>query len=151
MSVNKKSKKKKKSVFKASAPNFPAAEDSFRESGGYVLLNPAFQHWPGYKNVDAKMLMIHCLLSAHETDKAWKGLVVRRGTFISSAATLAQEIGFTQKQLSQAVKDLEALGELSVAPAGPNTTCNVYVVRNYDQWLGPKSQSGTGLPLNLAS
>ena len=59
----------------------------------FITLNRRILELEWYTDSNTMRLFIHCLLKANWKDKDWKGVVVKRGTFITSQQGLADQLG----------------------------------------------------------
>lgn len=76
-------------------------------------------------------LFIHCLLKANWTNKEWKGIVVERGSFITSQQNLAEQLGLTRKQIQLSLDKLIETKEIE--KEGHNKYTLVTIVK-YDDY-----------------
>ena len=74
---------------------------------GFAKLYRKFLEWEWYDNIPCKVLYIHCLLKANHKEKKYRGVIVERGSFLTSYAELAEETGLTVKQVRVAQQKLE--------------------------------------------
>lgn len=72
----------------------------------FIKLNRRFLVWSRYKNVNDKVVFIHCLLKANWKDGEWKGVPVKRGQFISSVSKIAEECGLTYSKVRTSLDHL---------------------------------------------
>lgn len=80
---------------------------------GYIKLHRQILEWEWYQDTNVKLLFIHCLLKANYQDKKWQGLMIPRGSFVTSFEILANETGLTTKQIRTALNKLERTGDLA--------------------------------------
>ena len=78
----------------------------------YIKLNRNIVTWSKYRNVNTKVVYIHCLLRANWKDGEWKGVPIKRGQFISSVAKLADECGLTYSKTRTALDHLISDGNI---------------------------------------
>ena len=78
----------------------------------YIKLNRNIVTWSRYKNVNTKVVYIHCLLRANWKDGEWKGVPIKRGQFISSVSKLAEECGLTYSKTRTALDHLISDGNI---------------------------------------
>jgi hypothetical protein len=74
-------------------------------------------------------LFLHCLLKANYIDKPYRGIIIKRGTFVTSFEVLSAEIGLSIQQLRTASKKLESTGEINRRSTTQGTILSVC---NYD-------------------
>ena len=78
-----------------------------------------------------KCLFLHLLLTVNAYDEDWKGIVIKRGSRVSSYTKLSEELHFTIKQIRTGIQHLERTGEVA-RTAYPRFT--VFTVTNYDAY-----------------
>ena len=81
---------------------------------GFVKLYRSMKKWEWYQDSIVKSVFIHCLLSANHDDQKWQGVVIERGTFVTSQPHLAYELGISVQQVRTALKKLNSTGEITV-------------------------------------
>lgn len=98
---------------------------------GWIKLYRKFLEWEWYTDANVKALFIHCLLKANHEDKAWRGRIIERGSFITSIATLCAETGLTVQEVRTALKKLQKTKEINKQTTNLNTCVTVI---NYDDY-----------------
>lgn len=96
---------------------------------GFVKLDRGLLEWEWYKNEHTKSVFIHCLLKAYWKDTKIEGILIPRGSFISSNKKLSDELGLTLQEVRTAIKHLKSTNELTSKGSNKNT---VFTVVNYD-------------------
>ena len=81
---------------------------------GYIKLFRKLLNWEWYGDINVKVLFIHCLLKANYQEKKWRGVIVPRGSFITSIASLAEETGLTAQQTRTALDKLKITRNLTI-------------------------------------
>jgi hypothetical protein len=109
-------------------------------NSGFVQLHRQILQWEWYQNPNVKMLFIHCLLKANHKDKKWQGILVHRGSFITSHATLAKELGLSVKKIRTALNHLISTGEVA---KHSNNLHTVITINNYDLFQSRASQQAS--------
>jgi len=97
----------------------------------FITLSRKILQWEWYTDANTMRLFIHCLLKANWKDKNWRGMVVRRGTFITSQQNLADDLGLSRKQIQLSLDKLIETGE--VHKKGHNKYTLVTIVK-YDDY-----------------
>ncbi len=72
----------------------------------WVKLHSKFLNWEWYKDKNTKILFIHCLLKANWKDGRFEGMVIPRGSFVTSLDILAKELSLTVQEIRTALKHL---------------------------------------------
>lgn len=83
---------------------------------GFVKVFRKMTSWEWYTDTPVKVVFIHCLLKANYKDKRWKGVLIKRGQFVTSYPKLAKECGITVMQARRAISTLCATGEITHKP-----------------------------------
>jgi len=98
---------------------------------GWISLHRKLPNWEWYHDLKTKSLFIHCLLKANHKEKKWKGITIKRGSFITSLPHLTSELGISLQSLRTAIKNLESTGEIKKEATHKNTLITVV---NYDSY-----------------
>lgn len=98
---------------------------------GYIKLYRSLLDWEWYDDTVTKCLFLHLLLTVNAYDEDWKGIVIKRGSRVSSYTKLSEELHFTIKQIRTGIQHLERTGEVA-RTAYPRFT--VFTVTNYDAY-----------------
>ena len=54
----------------------------------YIKVFRKMLQWEWYTDSKTKALFLHCLLKANWKDTKWKGMVIKRGQFVTSLPSL---------------------------------------------------------------
>lgn len=76
-------------------------------------------------------LFIHCLLKANWTNKEWKGIVIKRGSFVTSQQNLAEQLGLTRKQIQLSLDKLIQTKEIEKEGNNKYTLITIVKYDNY--------------------
>jgi biotin operon repressor len=98
---------------------------------GFVVLHRKILDWEWYDDPNTLRLFIHCILRANHAPQKWRGKLIERGQFISSRATLAQELGLSEQQIRTGIKKLESTGEITSQGKSQHT---VFTVNSYSKY-----------------
>ena len=98
---------------------------------GHIKLYRQFIDWEWYLDFNTKMLFIHMLLRANWKEGKYRGIVVPRGSFVSSYPTLAQETGLTQDEVRTALKHLKKTGDITVSS---QSKFSIFTIENYGKY-----------------
>lgn len=94
-------------------------------SFGYVRLYRNFTYWQWYTDIPCKTLYLHCIFSANHVSKKWNGIVVKKGTFVTSLQNLSVSTGLTIMQIRTALKKLKSTNEITYTSTNKNTVIEV--------------------------
>lgn len=106
---------------------------------GFVIEYRKIMQWEWYTDVNTAHLFRHCILRANYTDTVWRGIEVKRGSFITSLQTLSTETGLTVKQVRTALEKLEKTGEVANCST---SKYRIITVKNYDLYQLEGKQKG---------
>ena len=85
--------------------------DEFNNSR--ISLNRKILSWEWYTEIKTFKLFIHCLLRANWVDKNYRGIIIKRGQFLTSIAKLSVETGLGFQEVRTALKHLILTNELT--------------------------------------
>lgn len=83
------------------------------EAGGFIVIHRKIIGWGWYTDSNTKALFLHCLLKANYEDKEWKGIKIKRGSFITSLSKLSIETGMSIQSVRTSLSKLESTGEVT--------------------------------------
>ena len=106
---------------------------------GYIKIDRKIVDWEWYKDINTYRLFTHMLFKANWKDARFMGKVIKRGSFVSSYAKLAEETMLTIREVRTAVEHLKATGELTVKSYNKYS---VFTVTNYCRHQDTDTQSG---------
>ncbi len=89
--------------------------------------------WEWYTDGPTFKLFIHCLLMANYEDKKWRGIEIKRGSFVTSYAKLANETGLSIRQIRTSLDRLISTCEVTKEATSEFTLINVV---NYGVYQG---------------
>lgn len=98
---------------------------------GFVKIYRSMLKWEWYDDINTKVVFLHLLLTVSIEDSKWHGIMVKRGSRVSSYTILAKETKLTERQVRTSISHLEMTGELT-RHKHPNFT--VFTVNNYDKF-----------------
>ena len=106
---------------------------------GFIVLHRKIIDWEWYTDTNTAHLFMHCILRANFKDTTWRGISVKRGSFVTSLETLSAETGLTVKQIRIALQKLINTGEV----ANKSTSkFRIITVNNYDLYQKQGKQKG---------
>lgn len=101
------------------------------DDNSYVKLFRKFEKWEWYLDIYTTKLFIHCLIKANWEDKKWKGILIKRGSFVTSLSNLARESGLSVRNVRTSLKRLESTQEVTRLSTAKYT---IITVLNYDRY-----------------
>lgn len=96
---------------------------------GWVKLHRKIVDWEWYTDLPTYKLFTHLLITANHTDNKWRGETVKKGSLITSLASLSSQTGLSVQQVRTALKNLKKTGEILTQSTNKNT---VVIVLNYE-------------------
>ena len=80
---------------------------------GFVKVHRKLVQWGWYQDYVVKDVFLHLLLTASFKESQWMGRTIEKGQLITSYAHLAEELGFSVKQIRTALNKLKSTGEVA--------------------------------------
>ena len=105
----------------------------------YIRLYRKFTKWEWYDDANTMRVFLHCLLNANYTDKKWRGILVKRGSFLTGRRKLAVSLNLTEMQIRTALNKLKSTNEITVK------TTSEYSIITINNW---DSHQTNNQPLN---
>ena len=101
---------------------------------GHIKIFRKMLNWEWYNDNNTKILFIHCLLKANWKDTRWQGVVIPRGSFITSLNHLAKETGLTVRQVRVSLEKLKMTNELTSIVTSKWQMINVVKYNDYQDY-----------------
>lgn len=98
---------------------------------GFIKIHRQITEWEWYTDIPVRVLFEHCLFKANYEDKKWHGVIVKRGSFVTSYENLALETGLTVRQVRTALNKLKTTGEVTHKST---SQYSIIVVNNYEKY-----------------
>ena len=98
---------------------------------GYIRLHRSLLKWEWYSDPATRDVFIHCLLKANWKDGRFQGIEVKRGSFVTSRAKLAQETGLSERNVRTALKHLISTGEVTKSSYAKYS---IITIQNYEKY-----------------
>ena len=117
-------------------------------NNGFIVVHRSMLDWEWYKDSNTTRLFLHCLLKANHKDNKWQGILVRRGSFITSYESLAKEMGLTVQNIRTSIKRLKSTGELTHKS---HSKYGIITINNYDRYQDANSQTNSQLTVSQQS
>lgn len=100
---------------------------------GWIKLHRQFLDWEWYSEPNCLRVFLHCLLKANHKDKAYRGTLIKRGTFVTSFEVLQYELSLTTQQLRTVLRKLESTGEINKQSTSKGTLITVCNYNTYQE------------------
>lgn len=114
----------------------------------WIKLFPKMLNWEWYKDVNTKVLFIHCLLKANWVEGKFEGITIPRGSFITSLDSLSKELNLSAQEIRTALKHLVSTNEIT------SISTNKYrliTITNYESYQSINNQTNNQLTSNQQS
>ena len=105
---------------------------------GYIKLYRKMLNWEWYTNIPVRILFEHCLLKANYQDKNWQGIIVKKGSFVTSYEKLSIETTLTVRQIRTAINKLKMTNELTIKT---NNKYSIISINNWDSYQMDDTQN----------
>lgn len=98
---------------------------------GFICLYRQITQWEWYKNPNTFRLFIHLLLMANYADGRFEGEIIKRGEYVTSLPSLADQTSLTIQQARTALDHLKSTGEITDRKTN---RYRVITIVNYDRY-----------------
>jgi hypothetical protein len=98
---------------------------------GWIKIYRKLLDWEWYSDIKTRSLFIHMLLIANHEDAKWRGIEIKKGSFISSLGNLSQSSGLTIRELRTALTKLKSTSEVTSYGHAEYT---MFTVVNYSEY-----------------
>lgn len=115
---------------------------------GRIAIDRQIMEWEWWGDINVFRLWMVILMLANWQDKKWQGQVIKRGSFITSYASLAEISGLSVQQTRTAINKLKSTGEIE------QITTNKYqliIVVNYEKYQENFSNANNQSTINQQS
>lgn len=109
-------------------------------NNGWIKMHRSIMDWEWYKDSEALHLFIHLLIEANHSNKYWMGVLVKRGEFVTSIASLSKATGITAKKIRARLDKFEETGEIKRTASNKHTIITVINYNNYQDSVGEESK-----------
>lgn len=97
----------------------------------YIRLYRKFTKWEWYDDANTMRVFLHCLLNANYTDKKWRGILVKRGSFLTGRRKLAVSLNLTEMQIRTALNKLKSTNEITIKTT---SEYSIITINNWDSY-----------------
>lgn len=98
---------------------------------GWIKLHRSILEWEWWNERDTRDLFIYCLLAANHDEQRQFGIIIPRGTFITSRKKLSDGAGISQQSVRTALLRLERTHNLTVQSTNQHT---IITICNYNKY-----------------
>ena len=117
---------------------------------GWLKLFRCFTEWEWYSDTNTVRLFLHLLLRVNYRERRWKGIIIPRGSMVTSLAALAAETTLSVQNVRTCLAHLKSTSEIRVE----TTPCYTLItVNNYARYQdgGTCSNTSEQQPVNNPS
>lgn len=107
---------------------------------GWVKMYRSFINWEWFTVPNMVHIFTYCLLKANHKDNRWRGVEVKRGSFITSLDTIKNDTGLSIQQIRTCLKRLEKSNEINKQSNKQHT---VITVCKYDTYQSFNDETNT--------
>jgi hypothetical protein len=104
---------------------------------GFIKLYRSLLDWEWYTDTNTFRLFTHCLLRANYQDTKWRGVDIKRGSFITSLNTLVEETNLSVQNIRTSLDKLKSTGELT---SKSHSKYRIVTLNNYDLYQQDNKQ-----------
>ena len=106
---------------------------------GFVWFWRSFIEWEWFTEVNTCHLFQYCILRANHSNTEWRGIKIRRGSFVTSLDSLSVSTGLTVREVRTALKNLKKTKEIEVETT---SRYSIITVKNYNSYQYNDKQNG---------
>lgn len=108
-------------------------------SNTFIKIYRSILNWEWYDNEKTLKLFLHLLLTVNVKEKIWHDKLIPRGARVTSYSKLAEEVGFTNKEIRTHLDHLIQTGEVAKEST---SNYSVITVVNYDKYQNKRQSQG---------
>lgn len=117
---------------------------------GYIRIARAIEDWRWSDDPTMVYFWLRILILANWRDKAWRNKVIKRGSFVTTLASLSTQLNLSVKQIRTCLDRLRAGGEVSTNTANNYTLITIckydsYQCQSANEWqMNDKCEDKSG-------
>lgn len=104
----------------------------------WIKLHKKLLNWEWYSDINVTRLFIHLLLKANYEDKEWQGIIIERGSLVTSLSKLCKETGLTMQQTRTAIDKLILTDNITNKSY---TKYRLITIKNYNEYQTNNKQN----------
>lgn len=108
-------------------------------NGGWIKLSRSMQEWEWWSDEKMVKFFLYLLFNANTREKVIDGVEIPRGSLATSYSKMAQECGFSVKQLRGMLDKLIRTNEVAKVTSSKFT---IITIKNYSRYQGEGKQKG---------
>ena len=107
---------------------------------GFIKIDRKIQKWEWYDDLNMCGFFLHLLLLANWEDRRWHGIIIKRGSFVTSYRKLADSMKTSRATIQRRLKRLSETGEVTVETTSRYTVISIV---SYDFYQSKNTQGET--------
>lgn len=107
---------------------------------GFIKLYRSILKWEWYDDINTKTLFLHLLLTANYEDKEWRGMVIKKGSLVTSFTKLASETTLSVRNVRTSLNRLISTQEVTCQSTSKFT---MITIENYSRYQTVENQNDT--------
>jgi hypothetical protein len=112
---------------------------------GFIKLHRKILNWEWFSDNNTFRLFIYCLLRANHQDTKWRGLIIKKGSFITSLPKLNQQTKLSIQNIRTSINKLKSTGEITDKATNKN---RIITIVNWDLYQQTNRQTNSPLTDN---
>ena len=112
---------------------------------GFVRFWRSFIDWEWFTEVNTCHLFQYCILRANHSDTEWRGIKVKKGSFITSYESLAVATGLSVQNVRTSIENLKKTNEITFKSTNKYS---IMTVNNYDFYQDINKQNNNQITNN---
>lgn len=100
---------------------------------GWIKIHYNLLNWEWYDDINTKTLFLHLLLMANWKDKKWHGILIKRGSFITSLGKLANQTGLSVQNVRTSLNKLKSTHEITSKTTNKYTYITINNFNDYQE------------------
>jgi len=97
----------------------------------WIKLNEKLLSWEWFDNSEMVHLFIYCLLKANFKPKKWHGIIIERGSFVTSRAKISEETKVSERTIRTCLNRLISTNELTIKTTKQFTIITISKYESY--------------------
>lgn len=106
------------------------------DDNGFIVIHRKMRKWEWYDDLTMCGFFLHLLLLANWEDRRWHGVLIKRGSFVTSYRKLADSMHVSETTIRRWIKKLIDTGEVAVSSEARYT---VFSIVSYDFYQSKKA------------
>lgn len=108
---------------------------------GWIKLHRKILDWEWFTSPSTLQLFIYLLLRANKEDKKWRGILIKRGQLVTSAATISEETKLSTQQVRTSLNRLKSTNEITSKTTNRFTLVTVCKYESYQLYEEVEQQT----------